>query len=474
MLSRTGVDVEGHVKSLKPEWRSFLTDAFCVIAPPVRRLRAQRDEYARELGHTMSTATQPGRPPGSVVDEQSSPQGEHAIDVRELLEKLSVEELADAADEYFRKNLDGIDYYFAKPFTTVDEAPDYLICFAQVLAGVRPVPGMRVLDFGAGTGWTSRALAQLGCEVIVCDVSATALDVARQLFTRQPLAGAKPCPQFLQFDGHRFDLDDESVDRIVCIDAFHHVPNPAHVLREMGRVLKPGGVAGFQEPGPNHSKTSQSQFEMRNFTVVENDIVMHDVEKWANDAGFTHLELAVFTAESFRVPLGAYDDFLQQGATLERWYRHARPFVNERRIFFLSKGARATSDSRERRGLLADLEVDVAVTSITPGGRLRGTAFARNTGTTIWLPSTAPLGPVQLGLHLYDAQQTLLDLDYARVPMPSTVGTGVAPGESVHIAFEVPMPTSGEYFVEFDLVAEGVCWFQSNGSPTRVVPVSIE
>ena len=153
--------------------------------------------------------------------------GPDAVDVRELLQKLSVEELSEAADDYYRKNLENVDYFFAKPLTSIDETPDFTISFAQVLAGVRPLPGMRVLDFGAGTGWTSRALTQLGCEVTVCDVSATVLDVARELFDRQPVAGTKPAPQFLQFDGHRIDLDDESIDRIFCIDAFHHVPNPA-------------------------------------------------------------------------------------------------------------------------------------------------------------------------------------------------------------------------------------------------------
>ena len=62
------------------------------------------------------------------------------------------------------------------------------------------------------------------------------------------------------------------MERIICLDAFHHVPNPAEVLSELGRVLQQGGVAGFAEPGPEYSKTPQSQFEMRTHGVVENDI----------------------------------------------------------------------------------------------------------------------------------------------------------------------------------------------------------
>ena len=43
-------------------------------------------------------------------------------------------------------------------------------------------------------------------------------------------------------------------------------------------VLKPGGMVGLSEPGPHHSKTAQSQMEMRQFKVLENDIIIEDIE----------------------------------------------------------------------------------------------------------------------------------------------------------------------------------------------------
>ena len=94
-------------------------------------------------------------------------------------------------------------------------------------------------------------------------------------------------PKFLVFDGHTIDLPDGSVDWILCFDAFHHVPNPAEVIAEFARVLRPGGMAGFSEPGPHHSQTEQSQAEMRNFKVLENDLVVEDLERYALAAGFT-------------------------------------------------------------------------------------------------------------------------------------------------------------------------------------------
>ena len=45
---------------------------------------------------------------------------------------------------------------------------------------------MTVLDFGAGTYWLSRLIAQLNCGVICCDPSAVALDIGRRFFEEHP------------------------------------------------------------------------------------------------------------------------------------------------------------------------------------------------------------------------------------------------------------------------------------------------
>ena len=102
---------------------------------------------------------------------------------------------------------------------------------------------MTILEFGAGTGWLSRFLTQLGCRMILMDVAPTALTIARELYARQPVIGERPAPQFLVFDGRRIDLPDASVDRILCFDSFHHATNPDDVLHGVARsrrVSRPG------------------------------------------------------------------------------------------------------------------------------------------------------------------------------------------------------------------------------------------
>src|ERR1044071_524105 len=224
---------------------------------------AASDEFQRRLRHTI--AREQYHAAGALSQSEAS------VDANVLSSTLTVEELARTADEYYKTTIQFADRYLAKPFADPRDSPDLLGSFAHLLSGLRLVPAMTVLDFGAGACWTTRCLTQLGCEAIAVDVSATALELGKQLYARLPPIGSCPPPRFLVFDGHRIDLPDASVDRIFCFDAFHHVPNPVEVMRELGRVLRPGGIAGFSEPGRHHSRGARSQYEMKNYTASEND-----------------------------------------------------------------------------------------------------------------------------------------------------------------------------------------------------------
>jgi hypothetical protein len=85
-----------------------------------------------------------------------------------------------------------------------------------------------------------------------------------------------------------------------------------------------------------------------------------------------------------------------------------------------------------------------------------------------------PLGGVKLGVHLYGHDGALIERDHARVALPGD-GAPVPPGASVDLRLEVPSPPSpGRYRLGFDLVSEGVCWFEINGSPTVEVAVTVD
>ncbi len=70
---------------------------------------------------------------------------------------------------------------------------------------------------------------------------------------------------------------------------------------------------------------------------------------------------------------------------------------------------------------------------------------------------------VRLGAQLCRDDGTLINLDFARARLPGAIG----PGQAADIAIELPpLDTSGRYRLKFDLVSEGVDWFERCGSPT--------
>lgn len=177
------------------------------------------------------------------------------IDVKELIATHSLEELNRLADDYFKSF--SPDDVTVKPFR-IPGIIHLLIEVSHLIHGLGIRPGDGVLDFGCGGGWTSRILHACRCDVIGVDVSETALALARSTSERWRQAGLFGADnearlQFIHFDGVRMEVANSSVDQIFVLDAFHHVSDQASVLREFARVLKPGGSAGFCEPGPTHS-----------------------------------------------------------------------------------------------------------------------------------------------------------------------------------------------------------------------------
>ena len=70
---------------------------------------------------------------------------------------------------------------------------------------------------------------------------------------------------------------------------------------------------------------------------------------------------------------------------------------------------------------------------------------------------------VRLGAQLGAADGTLIDRDFARAWLPQPLGAG----DSADISIEIPAPDApGRYVLKFDLVSEGIDWFERCGSPT--------
>jgi Radical SAM superfamily len=88
----------------------------------------------------------------------------------------------------------------------------------------------------------------------------------------------------------------------------------------------------------------------------------------------------------------------------------------------------------------------------------------RNLSTRAF-PAQATYGRrlVRLGAQLCAQDGALLNRDFARAWLPQTLG----PGDLADVPIEIPAPEQpGRYTLKFDLVSEGIDWFERCGSPT--------
>jgi 2-polyprenyl-6-hydroxyphenyl methylase / 3-demethylubiquinone-9 3-methyltransferase len=96
----------------------------------------------------------------------------------------------------------------------------------------------RVLDVGCGGGFLSNDLARRGFDVTGLDASAQSLTIAREYD-----ATGKACYEL--GDAYQLPYADASFHAVCAMDFLEHVEDPARVIAECARVLRPNGLFFF-------------------------------------------------------------------------------------------------------------------------------------------------------------------------------------------------------------------------------------
>jgi demethylmenaquinone methyltransferase/2-methoxy-6-polyprenyl-1,4-benzoquinol methylase len=164
----------------------------------------------------------------------------------------------------------------------------------KVISVLNPKTGSSFLDVGCGTGILLEQLAKLNkdLELSGLDLSEEMLSVARQKLEKYfnvnlRLGSVAKLP-----------FKDNYFDYVTCVHSFHHHPDSLKSLKEMKRVLKPGGkllLADVSLDGPFRSLFQV--FEQRLFPKRESDIQRYTKAKMKElfeNAGFKNIKQDYF------------------------------------------------------------------------------------------------------------------------------------------------------------------------------------
>jgi ubiquinone/menaquinone biosynthesis C-methylase UbiE len=101
-----------------------------------------------------------------------------------------------------------------------------------------------LLDVGCGDGaLTGMIYRSFGCQITGTDTSGRGLELAAEMFRKYGFRG-----EFRLGQEWQLPFSDRSFDVVVCAEMIEHVSEPRKTLRELKRVLKPGGYLVITTP----------------------------------------------------------------------------------------------------------------------------------------------------------------------------------------------------------------------------------
>ena len=152
--------------------------------------------------------------------------------------------------------------------------------------------GCRLVDVGSGPGFVSLLAAErVGPAGRVCavDQAAAALDFLRARLAEAGVDGVEP----VVGAADAIPLSAASADRALVADMLHHNADPPAILREVLRVLAPGGAALVVEYDPAGSEASGPPAADR--------LPAGQVEEWLAAAGYARCETRTLDADHYGV-----------------------------------------------------------------------------------------------------------------------------------------------------------------------------
>ena len=157
----------------------------------------------------------------------------------------------------------------------------------------------RLLDVGCGTGAACRSAASVTASVVGIDLSPEMIRQAREL------ASGLANVHFEIADSEHLPFDDGAFTAVVCSNSFHHYPDPGRAVREMTRVLAPGGRLVLGDACSDRTAARIADVFLRRFEPGHVRLYRSDeLGAFVRGAGLSRVELRRLSGGGFAIVRG--------------------------------------------------------------------------------------------------------------------------------------------------------------------------
>jgi ubiquinone/menaquinone biosynthesis C-methylase UbiE len=138
-----------------------------------------------------------------------------------------------------------------------------------ILKHLGDVKGKYLLDLGCGAGENSVYFSRLGANCVASDYSPGMVEVALRLAESNGVA-----VEGRVINAMAIDYPDNTFDIVYAANLLHHIPDPLLTIREIHRVLKPGGKMCFWDP-LRHNPVINVYRKMATEVRTEDEMPLH-------------------------------------------------------------------------------------------------------------------------------------------------------------------------------------------------------